>query len=111
MKKLLSIVLLLASLSGFATSPRSNAPTLILEMADAYSVTLLTNDAQLSGLYEFRQNDTLELEILVLRHRETGIVLGTIYGLVDTEFLQGLSLQFTPEYIADLLRSKGITTK
>jgi len=106
---LLFLFLVPLVLSATHTKPTTVEPQLVLEMG-LYSEQL-ANDTELCCVYEFCLSDSLAQDVTLVRHKATGVVLGTIYGTPNREFLNQLALQFTPQYIADVIRATQLVNK
>ena len=111
MKNILFLLLLPTLL--FANDPVKpvNEP-LVLELVftSSSSIDYLSTDADLCCVYDFCQSDSLKPGVTLVRHKQTGVVLGTIYGVPTKSFLKMLSEKLTPEYIADIVRANTLAT-
>jgi hypothetical protein len=113
MKNILFLLLLLPTLL-FANGPVKpvNEPALVLELVftSSSSIDYLSTDADLCCVYDFCQSDSLKPGVTLVRHKQTGVVLGTIYGVPTKSFLKMLSEKLTPEYIANIVRANTLAT-
>lgn len=103
MKKLFLILSLLAVSFG---SKAENEPTLILEVhfknpIEAAVVNHYLNDEDFCCVFEVASQATDSCATYTqIKHKETGIVLGTFYGTPTKEFvLKIYREQLTPEYV------------
>jgi hypothetical protein len=113
MKTALFLLLALPSIIFAKVDPITtpSKPTLILETGSEIIIKSLQNDINLCCVYEICKNDSIGSTTTLVIDKESGIVLGTIYGFPNKEFLQMLSKKLTPEYINDVVRASQFTNK
>lgn len=103
MKKLLfAVILALSSTVAFA----ANEPTLVLEVhsnkeAELQIVSDYLKDESLCCIFEVQTKSAESTgSYTQIKHRETGVVLGTFYGTPSKAFILKIyKEQLTPEYI------------
>jgi len=74
-----------------------------LELVSKSNMDSLFLDNDICCVYDFCYNDSLDIGVIIIRHKETGFQIGTIYGSPSKSFLKSLAEQFTPEYINDVM--------
>jgi len=74
-----------------------------LELVSKSNMDSLFLDSDICCVYDFCYNDSLDIGVIIIRHKETGFQIGTIYGSPSKSFLKSLAEQFTPEYINDVM--------
>jgi hypothetical protein len=113
MKKALFVLLALPSILFAEIDPVNTLsnPKIILETSSEIIAESIQNDIDLCCVYEICKNDSIGSTTTLVIDKESGIVLGTIYGFPNKEFLQMLSIKLTPEYINDVVRASRFTNK
>lgn len=115
MKKLLFVALLTLT-SSFVFA--ENEPTLVLEVhsnkeAEMRVVSDYLNDDALCCIFEVQTTLTESTGTYTqIKHRETGVVLGTFYGTPSKAFILKIyKEQLTPEYIDYVVPKLLLMTK
>jgi len=109
MKNILFLLFTLPSLfagNGPIKPNTQTEPYLVLELGSPPKslIDSLSTDADLCCVYEFCQSDLLEPGTTIIRHKQTGLVLGTIYGVPSKTFLNMLLDDvFTTESLNDIV--------